>query len=91
MKGHGIAYGPIGQRYRLLAARVRGLVGEAKSTEVRSEFLRIALLYESLADYMRDLLCELPQKRRWWLISARSREGGAAGRRPGDINSILLK
>jgi hypothetical protein len=50
MTGNGIPDGPIGQRYRLLAVKVRGLVGEAKSTEARTEFLRIASLYETLAD-----------------------------------------
>jgi hypothetical protein len=62
MKGNGIAGGPIGQRYRLHAAKVRGLAREAKSTETRSEFLRIAILYESLADYMRDLLYGQPRE-----------------------------
>ena len=49
------------------------------------EFLRIASLYETLADYMRDLLYERSQKRRWWLISARPLDEGATGRQLGDI------
>jgi hypothetical protein len=62
MTSNGIPDGPIGQRYRLLAAKVRGLVGKAKSAEARTELLRIAPLYETLADCMRDLLYELPQR-----------------------------
>jgi len=58
MTDNGIADGPIGQRYRQLAAKVRGLVGGVESARARTEYLRIATLYESLADYMRDLLYE---------------------------------
>jgi hypothetical protein len=61
MKGNGIADGPVGQRYRLHAAKVRGLIGGAMSSETRSEFLRIVILCELIADYMRDLLYELPR------------------------------
>jgi hypothetical protein len=60
MTGNSIPDGPIGQRYRQLAAKARGLARQAESTKVRTEFLRIAILCESLADCMRDHQYEQP-------------------------------
>jgi hypothetical protein len=62
MKSNGTQDGPIGQRYRRLAAKARSLVGEAKSTEARTELLRVASLCETLADNMIDFLYEKRQE-----------------------------